>query len=92
MSAAWDAWLAECLGALDIDADVFGPYVTGIMVRFMHGAAGVSAHVVPRARRWKRTWMRLWCQMLKPLAAPQEDETQQEAERASSVVRRCVDA
>ena len=33
MSEAWDAWLAECLGGLNIDADVFGPYVTGIMVR-----------------------------------------------------------
>ena len=33
MSEAWDTWLAECLSALDIDADVYGPYVTGIMVR-----------------------------------------------------------
>jgi hypothetical protein len=32
-SEEWDEWLADCLGTLDIDADVFGPYVTGIMVR-----------------------------------------------------------
>ncbi len=29
----WDEWLAVSLTAMHIDADVFGPYVTGIMVR-----------------------------------------------------------
>jgi hypothetical protein len=89
MSAAWDAWLAECLGALDIDADVFGPYVTGIMVRL---ATAWPANCV-RCRAPVRVGasgigFALVCKMLIPLAVPQEDETQQEAERASSVVRR----
>jgi hypothetical protein len=43
MSEAWDAWLAECLSAMGIDADVFGPYVTGIMVR--GGPAAREAHI-----------------------------------------------
>ena len=87
-SAAWDAWLAECLGGLSIDADVFGPYVTGIMVR--------------RAR-WRRClWLRVWGRgrgMGRCLSAAcahprarlilrvQEDASQPEEERAQSVVR-----
>ena len=92
MSAAWEAWLAECLGALDIDADVFGPYVTGIMVRLTHRAA---EHVVPCRRSCASLEARLdalWLPNAEAAGTPQEDETQQEAERASSVVRRCADA
>lgn len=35
MSAAadWDAWLADSLGRLQVDSGVYGPYVTGILVR-----------------------------------------------------------
>lgn len=41
MSAAaeWDAWLAENLGKLQVDSDVYAPYVTGILVRRTRGWA-----------------------------------------------------
>jgi len=29
--AAWEAWLVDHLGGLGIDADVYAPYVTGVM-------------------------------------------------------------
>lgn len=30
---SWENWLTDSLAALQIDADVYGPYVTGIFVR-----------------------------------------------------------
>jgi hypothetical protein len=91
MSAAWEAWLAECLGALGIDADVFGPYVTGIMVRCRCSARSSP----PRLSRMCTAASHLHAACVRAHGArgasercrSQEDGSQPEDERASSVVR-----
>jgi len=40
---AWEEWLAASLTELSIDADVFGPYVTGLMVRAGESKQGISS-------------------------------------------------
>ena len=39
---SWESWLGEKLGSLEIDAEVYGAYITGILVRIARVDAPLS--------------------------------------------------